>query len=64
MQAIADAKSDLGREKISKRFLSQCIGEVIDNNTLIFNEYNLEPQLVPRSEPGTWFENSISSGLG
>lgn len=58
--AIADAD----RSGITKRFLSYCIGEAIDDNVTIWNEYNLDPQLVPRSLPDSWFENSIASGLG
>ncbi|MEO8035712.1 MAG: thiamine pyrophosphate-requiring protein, partial [Acidobacteriota bacterium] len=59
-QAIADAK----RSGITKQFLSYCIGEAIDDNVTIWNEYNLDPQLVPRRLPDSWFENSIASGLG
>jgi acetolactate synthase-1/2/3 large subunit len=58
--AAADGKA----ERITKRFLSHCIGNAIDDDTVIFNEYNLDPQLVPRHLPNSWFENSIASGLG
>lgn len=59
-QAIGDA----GKPAITKQFLSYCIGEAIDDNVTIWNEYNLDPQLVPRRLPDSWFENSIASGLG
>src|SRR5205085_160221 len=49
---------------ITKQYLSYCIGQAVDDNVVIFNEYDLEPQLVPRRLPGSWFENSIASGLG
>ena len=58
--AAADAKLP----KISKRYLSYCVGQVVDDNAVIFNEYNLDPTLVPRHLPDSWFENSIASGLG
>ena len=59
-QAIADSKKD----QINKRYLSYCIGQAIDDSCVIFNEYDLDPQLVPRHLPDSWFENSIASGLG
>lgn len=59
-EAAADAKLP----KISKRYLSYCVGQVVDDNAVIFNEYNLDPTLVPRHLPDSWFENSIASGLG
>jgi acetolactate synthase I/II/III large subunit len=62
--ARAAARADAGRERISKRFLSQTIGEVIDDDVVIFNEYDLDPLLVPRRTAASWFENSVASGLG
>ncbi|MBT9554588.1 MAG: hypothetical protein IV100_01110, partial [Myxococcales bacterium] len=49
---------------ITKRYLSQCIGEAIDDDVVLFNEYDLDPWQVPRKVPGSWFENSVASGLG
>jgi acetolactate synthase-1/2/3 large subunit len=63
-QSRSAAASDGNKERITKRFLSYCIGQAIDDDTVIFNEYNLDPQLVPRHLPNSWFENSIASGLG
>lgn len=62
--ARADAASDANRATISKRFLSWSLGQVIDQQTIIFNEYDLDPLLVPRSASGSWYENSVASGLG
>jgi len=62
--AKKDAAGDAQLNKITKRYLSHCIGEVVDDRTIIFNEYNLDPTLVPRHLPDSWFENSIASGLG
>ncbi|MBK9142933.1 MAG: thiamine pyrophosphate-requiring protein [Candidatus Melainabacteria bacterium] len=62
------AREKAGREggsgAITKSFLSFCIGRAIDDDVVIFNEYNLDPLLVPRRCPDSWFENSIASGLG
>ncbi|MBK9365699.1 MAG: thiamine pyrophosphate-requiring protein [Deltaproteobacteria bacterium] len=58
------AAADAALPTISKRFLSWCIGQVIDDHHVIFNEYPLDPVLVPRRTPASWFENSVASGLG
>ena len=63
-KAADAALADANKSAITKNYLSYCLGQQIDEATLIFNEYNLEPSLVPRRLPGTWFENSIASGLG
>jgi acetolactate synthase-1/2/3 large subunit len=58
------ARKDAGRERISKAYLSWMIGQVIDDEVVIVNEYNLDPWLVPRRCSDSWFENSVASGLG
>lgn len=58
------ARADGARDVITKRYLSHCIGEAIDDNVVLFNEYDLDPWQVPRRVPGSWFENSVASGLG
>lgn len=62
--AKKEASKDASLPKISKRYISYCLGEIADDKTVIFNEYNLEPTLVPRHLADSWFENSIASGLG
>jgi acetolactate synthase-1/2/3 large subunit len=62
--AHAEADADARLPRITKRYLSRVLGQVLPEDALIFNEYDLDPQLVPRTLPGTWFENSIASGLG
>lgn len=64
LEAREAARADGTKGHITKRYLSWCIGQVVDDETVIFNEYDLDPTLVPRRVPGTWFENSIASGLG
>lgn len=62
--ARARARADAGRERITKAYLSLCIGELAGDDEVIFNEYDLDPWLVPRRCPASWFENSVASGLG
>lgn len=63
-RARALAAADGARDVITKRYLSYCIGQTIDDDVVIFNEYNLDPELVPRRLADSWFENSVASGLG
>jgi acetolactate synthase-1/2/3 large subunit len=63
-QARSEAEKDASRPSITKRFLSYTIGKAVDDDTVIFNEYDLDPFLVPRRLTDSWFENSIASGLG
>jgi len=62
--ARTGAKAHESRTLITKTYLSYAIGETIDDDVVIFNEYNLDPTLVPRHLSDSWFENSIASGLG
>jgi len=63
-QAQTKAIADAARPTITKQFLSYCIGEAIDERTVVFNEYDADPQLIGRRLTDSWFENSIASGLG
>ncbi len=58
------AAADASGKRITKKFLSYCLGQAIDDDTVIFNEYDLDPFLVPRRLTDSWFENSVASGLG
>lgn len=58
------AKEQASNSEITKDYLSHCIGDVVDDSVVIFNEYNLCPYQVPRHLPDSWFENSVASGLG
>ncbi len=63
-EARARASSEGAGERITKTFLSRAIGEAIDDECVIFNEYDLDPWQVPRRCSDSWFENSVASGLG
>lgn len=62
--AFASAAADADLDHITKNYISYCVGQAVDDDVVIFNEYNLEPTLVPRRQTMSWFENSIASGLG
>ncbi len=62
--ARAKARAEGAGEVLTKSYLSLAVGEAIDEGVVIFNEYPLDPTLVPRRCPGSWFENSVASGLG
>lgn len=62
--ARAAADADAHKPAITKRWLSRCVGQAVDDEVVVFNEYPLDPMLVPRRLPDSWFENSIASGLG
>lgn len=61
-RARAAAEGAAGR--LTKSFLSHALGRLVDDDVVIFNEYDLDPWQVPRRCPDSWFENSIASGLG
>jgi acetolactate synthase-1/2/3 large subunit len=58
------AAEDAALPEITKRYLSYTLGRVLDDDAILFNEYNVDPLLVPRRAPDSWFENSCASGLG
>jgi len=60
--ALGDAA---GRaEAIKPEWLSRCLGEALDQDTLIVNEYPLQLEHCPREKPGHYFGLSPAGGLG
>ena len=49
---------------IDYRWVSRCINEVFDEDTVLVNEYDLLPQHVDFTRPATYFGSSHASGLG
>ncbi|HBG06388.1 MAG: hypothetical protein A2075_05635 [Geobacteraceae bacterium GWC2_58_44] len=45
-------------------WVSHCIDAVKDDDTLVFNEYDLDPTQVRFTNPGTFFGNPSAGGLG
>ncbi len=49
---------------IDMEWLSYCVGQVKDKDTVLINEYDLMVHQVPMDEPGSFFASPMSSGLG
>ena len=60
-----DAKSRAGKNPIDPKWLSHCIGQVLDDNCIVFDETIAQNQLhdyLDISQPGAYFHNPASSG--
>jgi len=53
-----------GDAPIDMVWLSRCIGDAIDDDTLVINEYDLDTTQTKLRKPGTYFSQSPASGLG
>jgi acetolactate synthase-1/2/3 large subunit len=49
---------------IDMAWLSRCVGDVADDNTIVVNEYDLDTSQARLNRPGSYFSQSPSSGLG
>jgi len=58
------ARAVAGDRPLDMLWVSRCIGEVIDENTLVVNEYDLDPTQACFRRPGTYFAASPAGGLG
>jgi acetolactate synthase-1/2/3 large subunit len=52
------------RTPLDPLWVSHCIDRVKDDDTLIFNEYDLDPTQVSFNKAGTFFGNPSAGGLG
>ena len=52
------------RAPLDPVWVSHCIDQVKDDDTLVFNEYDLDPTQVSFNRPGTFFGNPSAGGLG
>ncbi|HEU4369451.1 MAG TPA: thiamine pyrophosphate-requiring protein [Methylomirabilota bacterium] len=57
----AAAKND---GPIDMAWLSRCIGDAIDDDTIVVNEYDLDTTQTRLRKPGSYFSQSPASGLG
>jgi acetolactate synthase I/II/III large subunit len=62
--ARAAAATQIAGGTITKASLSYALGTLLGDDDVVFNEYDADPLLVPRTLPRSWFENSVASGLG
>ncbi|MBI1845953.1 MAG: thiamine pyrophosphate-requiring protein [Candidatus Rokubacteria bacterium] len=60
----AAARKVSGDAPIDMAWLSRCIGEVVDDRTIVVNEYDLDPTQVCFTRPGSSFGGSPASALG
>ncbi|HJV34333.1 thiamine pyrophosphate-requiring protein, partial [Geomonas sp.] len=60
-EALKKARS---QAPLDPRWVSHCIGEIMDEDTLIFNEYDLDQTQVELTRPGSFFGNTSAGGLG
>jgi acetolactate synthase-1/2/3 large subunit len=58
------AKDSTAGTTISPEYLSRVIGETVDKDAVIINEYPLRPDHCAREKPGTFFALGPAGGLG
>ena len=51
-------------QPIDMAWLSRCIGDVVDDRTIVVNEYDLDAAQACFRKPGTYFASPSSGGLG
>jgi acetolactate synthase I/II/III large subunit len=49
---------------IDMAWLSRCVGDVLDDRTIVVNEYDLDATQTTLTKPGTYFASPSSGGLG
>jgi acetolactate synthase-1/2/3 large subunit len=62
--AAARARAVQNDRPIDMAWLSRCVGEVVDDQTLVVNEYDLDINQTHLAVPGSYFSQSPASGLG
>jgi acetolactate synthase-1/2/3 large subunit len=60
-QALEQVRDD---SPLDPLWVSHCINEIKDDDTIVVNEYDLVPTQVEFTRPGTFFGNSHAGGLG
>ena len=60
----SNSEADSGERPISMVWASRCIGNVIDDQSLVVNEYVLDPTQACFDAPGSYFRHSPSASLG
>jgi len=60
-QAVARQAS---ASTIGFAWASRCIGEIVDDSTVVVNEYPLDRRFAALTRPGSYFASPHSSGLG
>jgi acetolactate synthase-1/2/3 large subunit len=60
-QAMENVRND---SPLDPLWISHCINEIKDDDTIVVNEYDLVPTQAEFTQPGTIFGNSPAGGLG
>jgi acetolactate synthase-1/2/3 large subunit len=63
-RAAASARTVAGDAPIDMAWLSRCVGDLVDDRTLVVNEYDLDPAQACFTRPGSYFGSSPAAGLG
>jgi acetolactate synthase-1/2/3 large subunit len=58
------ALQQAGKSTIGFAWAARCLGEVLDESTVVVNEYPLDRRFVAFDRPGSYFASPHSSGLG
>lgn len=61
---LAAARAEAEQRPIGFQWASRCVGEVLDRETIVVNEYPLDLRHAPLAEPGSYLASPPSSGLG
>jgi acetolactate synthase-1/2/3 large subunit len=62
--AEARARALKNDSPIDMAWLSRCVGDVVDDRTIVVNEYDLDTSQACLRTPGTYFASPSSGGLG
>jgi acetolactate synthase-1/2/3 large subunit len=58
------ARAVAGDRPIDMAWLSRCLGDLLDESTIVVNEYDLDVTQTCFSAPGSYFASSPAAGLG
>jgi len=62
--AAARAKAIQGETPMDMAWVSRCVGNVVDDQTVVINEYDLDATQACFTQPGSYFAAPSSGGLG
>ena len=62
--AAARARALRGDNPIDMAWLSRCVGDLVDDRTIVVNEYDLDATQASFRTPGSYFAAPSSGGLG
>ena len=60
----ARARRAAGQQPMEMEWVSKCVGDVVDDATIVVNEYDLDATQACFTVPGSYFASSPAGGLG